>query len=174
MLLIFVYNPTRRASRRATNLTFFGLNRYARDVNVKIGLSQPMLNTNGSINNIIPNWNKLETIYLWGCQNTTGNIEIAFVNPYKLAYVYITSIYYDQNGNNKHNISSNIEGNISVFSNKYDLKTIQIVRYSLINGDIKDLKNLKKLIYVYFDYSQVTGSKTDLWNNGANIIDFSV
>ena len=65
-------------------------------------------------------------------------------------------------------------GNISVLGDKYNLEHITMVGERSIIGQIKDLKNLKKLYYVDFSNGSVTGSKTDLYNNGVNITTFYI
>ena len=103
---------------------------------------------------------------------TTGNIEIMFNNTYKITYIDFVYCKW-RNGNDDYTIkSTNIGG--SVFSNKYDLRILEIASYTSINGEIKDLKNLKKLYIVSLSSSACTGSKTDLYNNGANITGFYI
>lgn len=114
------------------------------------------------------------------CNNITGNIETMLANhpgkgllEFCLAFLY----FYPQNVGGYFDTSirsTNISGNINIFSDKYDLSYTLIERYTYINGQLKDLKNLKKIWYVDFAWCNVTGSKTDLYNNGANIRYFDV
>ena len=71
-------------------------------------------------------------------------------------------------------LSDRIYGNISVFANKYNLRQILFTWYKNISGEVKSLKNLKKLYYLQIDRGQITGSKTDLYNQGANLGYFSI
>ena len=115
-------------------------------------------------------------LQLWACYET-GDISIAFANWYKIIYIYMafrgysaTSAY----GDSWETDTTRLFGNISVFSDKYDLQLLGLEYHANINGEVKSLKNLKKLIDVNFDHCSCTGSKTDLYNQGANIRDFYV
>lgn len=166
MFIIFTYN-----------LTHIGVYKYAAYVpnSVRKAIAPTRVSTIGSINVFynLSNLKMLETMFL---ASITGNIETAFANTYKLYGIQMSGLGYDPNSDyGDLNVNStNISGNISVFGNKYNLEYIQIELYTNVNGQIKDMKNLKKLYWVKFLYCSVTGSKTDLWNQGANITSFNV
>lgn len=104
----------------------------------------------------------------------TGNINNAFINTNKFINLELYFMYWSGQWNNPDISSGDITGSINVFNNKYDMQAIRISSYSNVNGYIKDLKNLKKLYYVNFYNTGITGSKTDLWNQGANIESFTI
>lgn len=123
---------------------------------------------------------KITNFYCGYCENITGDIETTCVNWSRLYYIQMMFARWSSSSNwySTHNIdgsgSDKIYGNISVFTDKYDLKWIQIMRYSNIIGEVKDLKNLKKLTYFNLDECGCTGSQADLYNNGANLTTFRV
>ena len=171
IFLLFTYNPVN------TNLTYLGITKYAAyaKYGVRYAIAPTKINTIGSIDSLIP-YIKISYISTWGCY-ITGNISTAFVNSYKSYAIYISYDKYvagDPYGGDTADTSTNITGNISVFSDKYDLKAVQLECYSQISGQIKDLKNLKKLNICDFWGGNCTGSKTDLWNQGANVTTFYV
>ena len=115
-------------------------------------------------------------LQLWACF-VSGDISIAFANMNKSAQIYMSFRGYsvtDPYGDSWETDTTRLFGNISVFSDKYDLQVLGFDYRANINGEIKSLKNLKKLYIVNFDHGSVTGTKADLYNNGANIIDFYV
>jgi len=64
-------------------------------------------------------------------------------------------------------------GNISTWSGCYDLAHIEL-RYNHVSGELSSLSKLQKLKYVdLYEIDLITGSKEDLYNNGANIEHFS-
>lgn len=131
--------------------------------------------TIGSINSFA-SCIKMKTIGAWGCY-ITGNIETAFnsMNRFnRCDFVWDKYVAGDPYGGDVLTYSTNISGNINVFANKYDLVFFQIQYYTNVNGQLKDLKNLKKFLGCYLSGCSATGSKTDLWNQGANITDFRI
>ena len=107
----------------------------------------------------------------------TGNINIACANWYKLASIRTNGVGYNSSDSYGRDLwvqSTRISGDISVFGDKYDLKETAAPYYSTIVGELKSLKNLKKLYICYFPISGVTGSKADLYNGGVNVTTFSV
>ena len=177
ILLAFTYNPTRRASRRATNLISIGLYKLANDYSETLREIVPYWEFMiGSIN-IFQNMLKLNNIDLLACNGVTGNIEIACVNLGKLSYIGLSCATYNSTRNvYGHDIhkSTNVSGNIFVFGDKYDLQSIQILSYTNVYGQVKDMKNLKKIRICQLYGSNCTGSKTDLYNQGANVTHFRV
>ena len=128
----------------------------------------------GSIN-IFQNMLKLNFIAFWACNGITGNIETAFTPHSGKGLVYITINYSYWTGTvNSGRTSTNVSGDISIFGSKYDLERVDLFLYTPIYGEVKSLKNLKKLWYCCIDHCNCTGSKTDLWNGGINIRYFSV
>ena len=129
---------------------------------------------NGSINSL-SNCLKLVVFTPYTRNSITGNIEIAFANSDRLIYIRFAYVTVGTttllSGDSP---STNISGNISVFSNKYNLEGIQINHYSNIYGHVNTLKNLKKLNSIYLEACSCTGSQTDLYNQGANITHFGV
>lgn len=110
-----------------------------------------------------------------------GNIETCFANMSKMYEISIPCAFYTPSHPNTGKpdwlttVSSDlVSGNINVLGDKYDLKTIEFQRHKNIAGEAKSLKNLKKLWHADFRYSSCTGSKTDLYNNGANVYDFRI
>lgn len=69
---------------------------------------------------------------------------------------------------------SNRTGNISVFENKLRLREFHINWCINITGQLISLKNLKKLYFCMCRGTSVTGSKTDLYNGGANCSYFAI
>ena len=70
--------------------------------------------------------------------------------------------------------SSNITGNINIWSDKYDLEHLAPMNVH-VSGQFSVLKNLQKLTYVNFHGNgsgSVTGSKSDFYNGGANITEW--
>ena len=100
-----------------------------------------------------------------------GDIGIVFINMQRLTHIWITGAYVYGNVDSA---GITVTGNISVFGNKYNLKYIQFTGCKGIYGEVKSLKNLKKFYACRLDYCSCTGSKTDLYNSGANITIFSV
>ena len=129
----------------------------------------------GSIN-LLANCIKLKYVNFYACNVITGNIENMFINIDRLSSVKF--VYVKRVGNNEEDnwnyTTTNISGNINVFANKYDLREVLFYSYTNINGQLKDLKNLKKLYYCHFRLTSVIGSKTDLYNNGAGVTHFNV
>ena len=117
---------------------------------------------------------KLNMVVLLACTSLTGSIETAFTNCNKLNQIKFGYREWQNGTDTFSNRSTNISGNINVFADKYDMEHIMINLYSSVNGDIKNLKNLKKLWYCHLWKCSCTGSKTDLWNDGANIKIFYV
>ena len=121
---------------------------------------------------------KLSIINAFARRLLTGNIEVAFGNHSGKNLTYVRFVYCDTgywglNPNVMHP-DGKLTGNISIFAGKYDLELIQIECYPNISGEVKSLKNLKKLTYYRSSYTEVTGSKTDLYNEGVNITGFAV
>ena len=170
-MLFYHYGRTHLAN--ATNLTSILLYKYADSTNNTWGIQYKKVN--GSINTL-SNHNKI--VSFWLPYDVTGNIQTTCVNMNKLTRFTAMYIYYYPQGSGSSwdtsRRSTDITGNISIFGNKYDLRILQFERYSTINGEIKDLKNLKKLYVVDFLHCSVTGSKTDLWNQGANVTTFRI
>ena len=130
--------------------------------------------TIGSINSF-QNMIKLKSIMASCTRMLTGDISIAFNNNYKIYYTYFEYVSTGYNGIAPNDSpSTNISGNISVFADKYDFEILVFSGYSNIVGELKLLKNLKKLYQLYLRNTGCTGSKTDLWNNGANVYYFSI
>ena len=131
---------------------------------------------NGSIN-WLNNCINLHDALFASCNIVTGDISIAFANTYKFYDLEMqpgydgsaSTVEYYQN-----TYGHNIYGNISVFADKYDAFRIYFQYRTDIVGELKSLKNLKKLYTCYFLNCSVTGSKTDLWNNGANVYYFAI
>lgn len=119
---------------------------------------------------------KLKYVTIDCCNGVIGNIATAYTNHSGKGLWYIAHTYTKWTGtqNDWHATSNNVSGNISVFSNKYDIEDISIQRYSNITGEVKSLKNLKKLRQFICLITSITGSKTDLYNNGANCSYFSI
>lgn len=109
-----------------------------------------------------------------GNSELTGNLENMCASIYKLQELDIVHPIVYSNTWNSDNYDYNIAGDISVFSAKYNLMKLQIYPYPNITGEIKSLKNLKKLYYLILSRSSVTGSKSDLYNSGANISTFYI
>ena len=126
-------------------------------------------NKTGSIN-ALSNLTKIKSLMVNRCY-IGGNINTAFVNMNKLYDIDISIIPV---GSNRDDYKTKYTGNISVFNNKYDLVYLMSQWNPGINGELKDLKNLKKLNMCDFLHCSVTGSKTDLYNNGANLYDFRI
>lgn len=105
---------------------------------------------------------------------TTGNVETAFTNINKLVIIANQYVKWTGSSNDWGATTTNINGNIRVFGNKYNLERILLYNRVNINGDLKSLKNLKKLYYVDLVYCDIIGTKTDLYNQGANITHFDV
>ena len=126
----------------------------------------------GSVNFIqnIPKIFRVSFIY---DTSITCNIEVAFANAYNLFGVGFSAAYshYDYV---TPTTSTNVYGNISVFGDKYNIGSIELDYYGNINGKLSDLKNLKKLYSFICRYSALSGVKTDLYNNGANVTTFYV
>lgn len=131
---------------------------------------------NGSINTFQSNTN-IKYFSLEYVNNIMGNIETCFINKYKLASMGLEYQAYNSNNDttDPYTRSPNISGNISVFADKYDLQALTLRLYINVNGQVKDLKNLKK-IYFFNCYRSwgITGSQSDLWNNGANCSYFNI
>ena len=106
----------------------------------------------------------------------TGNINQIFNQSYKLYWIEFEYLKYDDSSGhyNGNYTSTDISGNINAFADKYDLEYLLIARYPNITGQVKDLKNLKKIYAINLAACSCTGSKTDLWNQGANITIFYV
>jgi len=63
-------------------------------------------------------------------------------------------------------------GNIRIFADKYDTERIWMYRLN-VSGEVKVLNKLQKLTWFSLAYANnVTGSKEDLYNNGANCENF--
>ena len=124
----------------------------------------------------LTNLTKLITIDLGGCNALSGNFEIMYINMSKLTYVNNQMYYYSSTDRAPNNWSSNkiFYGDISVFGDKYDLELLGFAWRNHISGELKSLKNLKKLYYLALDSSMCTGSKTDLYNGGANVSHFAI
>jgi len=64
---------------------------------------------------------------------------------------------------------SYLTGNISILGDKYDMVHLQCCRVT-VTGTLSSLNKLQKLTWVKVSLgNQITGAKTDLYNNGANI-----
>jgi len=96
-----------------------------------------------------------------------ANIEIAYASCGK--GFYRIKHHYSTGGSMTTGL---ITGSISVFSECYDLEYYSITEYDVI-GTVSMLNKLQKLRWVSVTHlTRVTGSKEDLWNNGANIEHF--
>lgn len=130
--------------------------------------------TTGSLN-ILQNMHKLTCLSFVYNINIVGNIEITFVNANKLYSFDYISLHWSINNNRIEVVDNqNILGNISIFANKYDMEYLRITRCPNIIGQVKNLANLKKLYYCELSRCNCTGSKTDLYNNGANVTGFYI
>ena len=169
--LILLYNPTK------TNLTSINLRKYPGGKYPES--THQFYYINGSVN-FIQNHTHLYYISLGANPNISGNIEIMFNNHSGKGLWYILYDYLKWNHTNGSYLygssykSTDFAGNINIFANKYDIEWIQIEQCSLITGEVKSLKNLKKFRVCYLGGCSCTGSKTDLWNQGANITWFGV
>ena len=107
----------------------------------------------------------------WGAY-VIGSIEVSCANMNKLSSITIrgTKSHVQIIGTDTETIC----GNISVFGNKYDMQGITLPGWKSIVGEVKNLKNLKKLWRLWLDNTSCTGSKTDLYNNGAICTDFRI
>ena len=124
---------------------------------------------------LLRNLVKLQEIEIWGNKNTVnGSIETFVSNHSGKRLWQITIVWMDSDYAYRGMIDNGIYGDISVFANYYDMGKLQISGYSTITGELKSLKNLKKIYYVFLRRCSCTGSKADLYNNGANISTFSV
>ena len=167
MLLAFTYNLIK------TNLTFIGMGNTINDLRSTNGLADARDRIVGSISsfNGLVNITYFENTYCW---NTVGDIGIAFANMYKLNQIWIMYAYHTGNNVYISTSSDKIYGDITVFGDKYNMTYLRIYRYINVNGQLKDLKNLKKIYAVQLSDCSCTGSQTDLYNNGANIRLFNI
>lgn len=129
--------------------------------------------TNGSINTLY-NLIKLTHAMFYSVNQITGNIETMFTSMNKIQEISLIHCKWVNNNDHWGITSTNLAGNISVLANKYNLLALGIMNYVNINGELKSLKNLKKFFYCYLLRTGCTGSKADLWNNGANITTFNI
>ena len=106
--------------------------------------------------------------------NITGDIDIIFANMNKIYWTQLVYVKFENGDNRWAYKSTEITGDISVFGDKYDLEWLQIYAYTNVYGQVKDLKNLKKIYYVGFYNCNCTGSKTDLYNGGVNVTNFLI
>ena len=153
----------------ATNLTRFEIDK--QDVSnsaIRDAIASTCELITGSIN-IFNNHIKLRSFSGLGLKNITGDFSMMIVNMNKLGYF---DLGYDYGYVN--NYSTLIYGSINAFSDKYNMTLIRVYRYPNITGEVKNLKNLKKLYCLWLTGTQVTGFKADLYNNGANIIVFYI
>ena len=158
------------------NLTELRIHKYPGDKRQYWGIQWHQIG--GSINTFA-NHIKIRYIDIDTCNDVIGNISIVFANLYKILAIEIGYLdYYPNDGSNRYydgsRTSTNVSGNICVFGNKYDIESIAVRCYVNVNGEIKSLKNLKKLYFCYFLNCSVTGAKTDLYNNGANVTRFII
>ena len=169
ILLNFLYNPKR------TNLTYFGINPFSGPSSAYTPLSQQVdcwNNVSGSIDAFI-NLTNIQYFFISFRRNITGNISI-MENWSKIMHITLLFGSTGYFGLYNESPSTNISGSISVFANKYDLQIIRTFAYKNIYGEIKNLKNLKKLVNVDFRYTSITGSKTDFYNNGTGVTQFLI
>lgn len=128
----------------------------------------------GSLN-VFQYLTKIDYIDATWTENLTADIGIALFSCYKLYYVALNYAKWNTSTNWNYNTpSGNFAGDIAVLGNKYDLKSVDFTRCSQITGKLSDLKNLKKLYRFWAGSGQVTGSKADLWDGGANVYAFSI
>jgi len=114
--------------------------------------------------------NKLYYVNWYENNALTGNLEIWFASSGKgLYYIW----YWNHAGSKTYYY--NISGSISVWSECYDLEKIWVDGCDF-TGTISMLGKLQKLYYVDFRVwgTAITGVKTDLYNNGANITYFNL
>lgn len=168
ILQLFAYNPTK------TNLTYIGLGKFGNSTEEKLAIAWTRDTTTGNINNFT-NLTKMKHFIFNRCVAITGDIEIMLAGLRKNLYqIRFQNVTIDSGGVEYWVRGTNISGNISVLSNKYNLEWVQIEGYTPIYGQLKDLKNLKKLYYLGLWGCSCTGSQTDLWNGGANITTFEM
>ena len=164
--MLLVYNLTNG------NLTFIGFNwNWGQIVELSNthNIGDYVTKLTGSINVAFANLNNLrEFMVEYYAPLLSGNINI-FSNKYRLEFISIpthdryTEFYYN-----------NISGDIAVFGDKYDLVGFIFMHRAAVYGELKSLKNLKKFYIFYCKYSGITGSKSDLYNQGANCIYFDI
>ena len=154
------------------NLTYIGFNYWSSS---GANVVPYALRMGGSLN-WLSNCTKLCVFTTWPNLDNlgtylSGNIETMFNNHSGKGLINII-IETSSDGRNYH--SKYITGDISVFADKYDLEILMFPRHPNIIGEIKSLKNLKKLNICDFHNCNCTGSKTDLYNQGVNITRFYV
>lgn len=129
-----------------------------------------VINIYGNIQ-IFKNHIALTYFNLWGLKNITGDIGIIFANWYKIMHIEIQGSW---GFDSVDTTGTTITGNISILSDKYDSSVIGLTGRKGVNGEVKSLKNLKKIWYLALNLTSCTGSKTDLYNQGANVTTFRI
>ena len=155
------------------NLTYFGIHKWwinGSQIYAAIAPTRDLVI--GQVGTAISNYN-IRKIELYHCNNVTCAIDSELVNYNRLKVLTFHYLKWDGT-KNVAGPSTNISGNISALGNKYDLEFIQIVRYSTIYGEVKSLKNLKKLYSLEINACNCTGCKSDLYNEGVNIVTFAI
>ena len=152
------------------NLTYFGIHRWNGGALKQQEIWDSGIENTGSIN-VFSNHIKLKVFLFTGNSKLTGNIN-SFSNIQKISDVVITTNI-NGAGYSEYN-NTRISGNISVFTDKYNMSEFHMVGYPYIIGEVKNLKNLKKLFWFYAAGCSITGSKADLWNGGANVTTFAI